>query len=173
MLKVSVEITLAGHLLKRLHHVGLQAVHAVPGNYNIEILREATDAGLEWVAYHSDLSAEVVADGYVRVKSIAALMSSFQNISSSVSTAITSSFRDRIPVVLVIRTPQRKAQAQATKFHHSFFDAQPDIPRQPDIFQILADCFENITITQEFLVDPGEAADCHSKMHHAVSSCLH
>jgi pyruvate decarboxylase len=71
--------------------------------------------------------------------------------------------------VLVIGTPQRKAQAQASKFHHSFFDAQPDISRLPDDFQILADCFKKITITQEFLVDASEAT---AQIDTAIRGCI-
>ncbi|CAG8211496.1 unnamed protein product [Penicillium nalgiovense] len=167
---MSDDITLAGYLFKRLHQVGLHAMHGVPGDHNIAILREATDAGLEWVAHRSDLSAGLVADGYARVKGIAALISSFENIMlSSLSTAIAASYQNRIPVVLVIGTPQRKAQAQASKFHHSFSDAQPDIPRLPDDFQILADCFEKITITQEFLVDASEAT---AQIDTAIRGCI-
>ncbi|KAJ5511755.1 Thiamine pyrophosphate (TPP)-dependent enzyme [Penicillium expansum] len=90
-------------------------------------------------------------------------------MSSLVSTAIAASHQDQLPVVLVIGTPQRKAQAQASKFHHLFFDAQPDLPRQPDDFQILADCFNKITITQEFLVDPGEAT---AQIDTAIRGCI-
>jgi pyruvate decarboxylase len=167
---MSDDITIAGYLFKRLHQVGLHAVHAVPGNHNLAVLREASDAGLEWVAHRSDLSAGLVADGYARVKGIAALISSFENtMLSSLSTAIAASYQNRIPIVLVIGTPQRKAQAQASRLHHSFFDAQPDIPRLPDDFQILADCFEKITITQEFLVDASEAT---AQIDTAIRGCI-
>ncbi|KAJ5940850.1 hypothetical protein N7516_001018 [Penicillium verrucosum] len=166
---VSDEITLAGYLFKRLCQVGLHAVHGVPGNHNIAILREATDVGLEWVAHCGDLNAGVVADGYARVKGIAALISSFENMRSSVSTAIAASYRDRVPIVLVIATPERKAPAQASKFHHSFLDAQPDVSRQRDEFQVLAHCFEKITITQEFLVHPSEAA---AQIDTAIRECI-
>lgn len=169
MSDVSEDITLAGYLFKRLYQVGLHAVHGVPGNHNIRILREATDAGLELVTHRSDLTVGLVADGYARVKGIGALISSFENMPSSVSTAIAASYQDRIPVVLVIGTPQRKAQVQVSKFHHSFFDAQPDVPRQPDGFQILADCFEKITITQEFLVHPSEAT---TQIDTAIRGCI-
>ncbi|KGO72696.1 Thiamine pyrophosphate (TPP)-dependent enzyme [Penicillium italicum] len=169
MSNVPADITLAGYLFKRLYQVGLHAVHGVPGKHNIAILREATDAGLEWVAHSSDLSAGLVTDGYARVKGIAALVSSFGNVSSSVSLAIAASYQDKIPVVLLMGTPERKAQAQASKFHHSFFDAQPDLPRQPDGFQILADWFNKITITQEFLVDPGEAT---AQIDTAIRGCI-
>ncbi|CAI7613892.1 unnamed protein product [Penicillium glandicola] len=166
---VSDHITLAGYLFKRLQQVGLHVVHGVPGNYNIAILREATGVGLEWVPHRSDLSAGIVADGYARVKGIAAVISSFENMPSSISTAIAASYQDRIPVVLVIGTPQRKAQAHASKLHHSFFDAQPNLPRQPDYFQILADSFNKITITQEFLVHPSEAT---SQIDTAIRGCI-
>ncbi|CAG8908221.1 unnamed protein product [Penicillium egyptiacum] len=169
MSDVSDDITLAGYLFKRLNQVGLHTVHGVPGNHNIATLREATGTGLECVAHRSDLSAGLAADGYARVKGIAALISSFENMSSSVSTVIAASYQNRIPVVLVIGTPQRKAQAQASKFHHSFFDAQPDLPRQPDDFQILAHCFEKITITQEFLVHPSEAT---AQIDTAIRGCI-
>ncbi|CDM28543.1 hypothetical protein DTO013E5_1008 [Penicillium roqueforti] len=166
---MSDDITLAGYLFERLHQVGLHAVHGVPGNHNIGILREATDAALGCVTHRSDLSVGLVADGYARVKGIAAVISSFENMSPSVPTAIAASYRDRIPVVLVIGTPERKVQAQASKFHHSFFDAQPNVPRQPDVFQTLADCFDKITITQEFLVHPSEAT---AQIDTAIRGCI-
>ncbi|KAF7519750.1 hypothetical protein PCG10_009793 [Penicillium crustosum] len=169
MSEVTNDITLAGYLFKRLYQLGLHAVHGVPRNHNIAILREATDAGLEWVAHRSDLNAGIVADGYARVKGIAALISSFENMPSSVSTAIAASYQDRIPVVLVIVTPERKVQAQTSKFHHSFFDAQPDVPRQPDEFQMLVDSFGKITITQEFLVHPSEAT---AQIDTAIRGCI-
>ena len=119
---MSDDITLAGYLFKRLHQVGLHTVHSIPGNHNLAILREATDPGIEWVAHRSDLTAGLVADGYARVKGVAALIPSFENIMlSSLATALAASYRNRIPVVVVIVTPQRKAQAQDSNFHHAFF----------------------------------------------------
>jgi hypothetical protein len=43
-IRAAMPLTRAGYLFKRLHQVGLHAVHAVPGNHNLAVLREASDA---------------------------------------------------------------------------------------------------------------------------------
>ncbi|KAJ5793720.1 hypothetical protein N7457_000319 [Penicillium paradoxum] len=172
---MSEQISLAGYLFKRLQQAGLHAVHGVSGLYNIGLTREAYHAGLEWSTHHNELNAALAADGYARVKGISVLLLSYgfdnssEEMLSTVSLAITASYEDSIPIVLVFGTPERKAQIQASRHHNSFFKAQPDVLRQHDIFEVLADCFDKITITQEFIVDPKDAI---SQIDTAIRGCI-
>lgn len=50
-------IDLAEYLFRRLNQVGVQAVHGVPGDYNLTALDYVSQAGLTWVGNCNELNA--------------------------------------------------------------------------------------------------------------------
>lgn len=50
-------IDLTEYLFKRLHEVGIRAVHGVPGDYNLAALDYLSKSGLGWVGNCNELNA--------------------------------------------------------------------------------------------------------------------
>lgn len=50
-------IDLAEYLFRRLHEVGIRAVHGVPGDYNLVALDYLPKCGLSWVGNCNELNA--------------------------------------------------------------------------------------------------------------------
>ena len=47
----------AEYLFRRLHEVGIRAVHGVPGDYNLSALDYLSKCGLDWVGNRNELNA--------------------------------------------------------------------------------------------------------------------
>lgn len=73
-------VDVAEYLFRRLHEVGIRAVHGVPGDYELEALDYIEPAGLKWVGNVNELNAGYAADGYARIRGISALVTTFGNI---------------------------------------------------------------------------------------------
>ncbi|OQD82066.1 hypothetical protein PENANT_c023G03466 [Penicillium antarcticum] len=145
------EITLGQYLFARLRQAGLNAVHAVPAQHHLEILNQAVSAGLEWTQHSSELNAGFTADGYGQIRGIAA------------PDAISESYEEMVPVVLVIGSPPRMEQFQAFKYHHPFYDTQPEALEQ------FANWFPKSTVMQEILLDPNDIAN---QVDNAIKECI-
>lgn len=53
-------IDVAEYLFRRLHEVGIRAVHGVPGDYNLSALDYLPKCGLHWVGNCNELNAGMV-----------------------------------------------------------------------------------------------------------------
>lgn len=51
------QIDLAEYIFRRLHEVGIRAVHGVPGDYNLSALDYLPRCGLSWVGNCNELNA--------------------------------------------------------------------------------------------------------------------
>ncbi|OQE18616.1 hypothetical protein PENSTE_c017G04101 [Penicillium steckii] len=151
---MSEKIPLTEYLFKRLHAIGLRAVHGVPGDYNLTLLDHITPSGLEWIGNCNELNAGYAADGYARIKGIGALVTTFGVGELSAINAIAGSYAEMAPVVHIVGTPIRELQQRGVKLHHSFCSGS-----QRD-YQLFAEMYEKVTVAQADLIDvehaPGE-----------------
>ncbi|WP_281747346.1 thiamine pyrophosphate-binding protein [Helicobacter suis] len=70
--------TVGQYLLDRLKDYGVRHVFGVPGDYNLEFLDLIEDdPGLEWVGNCNELNGAYASDGYGRINSMAALVTTF------------------------------------------------------------------------------------------------
>ncbi|KAF6799387.1 thiamine pyrophosphate enzyme [Colletotrichum musicola] len=63
---MSSSVTLAEYLFTCLHQLGVEAVHGVPGDYNLDLLDYVKPPGLLWVGNCNELNAAYAADEYGR-----------------------------------------------------------------------------------------------------------
>jgi pyruvate decarboxylase len=146
-------VHLAEYLFRRLRQVGLGAVHGVPGDYNLRMLDFVLPSGLEWVGNCNELNAGYAADGYARIKGIAAIITTFGVGELSAINAIAGAYAEMSPVVHIVGTPPRDAQAQGIKLHHSLCNG-----RSSD-FHVFARMYTEITVAQENLIDVSTVAE--------------
>lgn len=148
---MSETIHLTEYLFRRLREAGLQAVHGVPGDYNLLMMDYIVPAGLEWVGNCNELNAGYAADGYARVKGIGALVTTFGVGELSAINAIAGSYAEMAPVIHIVGTPKRAMQTRGAKLHHSVCSGKPSD------FTMFAEMYSKITVAQENLWDASTA----------------
>ncbi|RMZ84896.1 hypothetical protein DV738_g396, partial [Chaetothyriales sp. CBS 135597] len=149
------QVDLAEYLFTRLRQLGVQSVYGVPGDYNLTALDYVGNAGLHWVGNANELNAGYAADGYARVKGIAAVVTAFGVGELSAINALAGSYAEWAPVVHVVGTPSTAMQNQRVCLHHSLGDGN---------FRVFADMAAKLTVAQANLVDlqtaPAEIDRC-------------
>ncbi|KNG90680.1 pyruvate decarboxylase [Aspergillus nomiae NRRL 13137] len=148
---MSETIHLTEYLFRRLREAGLQAVHGVPGDYNLLMMDYIVPTGLEWVGNCNELNAGYAADGYARVKGIGALVTTFGVGELSAINAVAGSYAEMAPVVHIVGTPKRAMQMRGAKLHHSVCSGKPSD------FTMFAEMYSKITVAQENLWDASTA----------------
>jgi alpha-keto-acid decarboxylase len=111
------------YLLDRLAELGAERIFGVPGDYTLALLDHVVaHERLQWVGCTNELNAGYAADGYGRMRGIAALMTTFGVGELSAINAITGSFAEHVPVVHIVGAPSSSAQAAQRIVHHSLGD---------------------------------------------------
>jgi TPP-dependent 2-oxoacid decarboxylase len=115
--------TVSDYLLDRLSELGVDRVFGVPGDYTLGLLDHVVaHEHVEWTGCANELNAGYAADGYGRMRGIAALCTTFGVGELSAINAITGSFAEFVPVVHVVGAPSSGAQAAQRVVHHSLGD---------------------------------------------------
>jgi len=145
---MSEQIDLAEYLFTRLRQLGVDSIHGVPGDYNLQALDYVEPAGINWVGNASELSAGYAADGYGRIKGISALVTAFGVGELSAINAVGGAYAEMSPVVHVVGTPPTAAQDAKLCLHHSLGDGN---------FRVFADMYAKLTVAQANLTDAATA----------------
>ena len=131
----------------------------MPGDYNLVALDYLPNAGLEWVGNCNELNAGYAADGYARIKGIAALVTTFGVGELSALNAIAGSYAEYVPVVHIVGTPSTLSQADGMLLHHTLGNGD---------FKVFGYMSTNISCTTAHLHDPSNAAEL---IDHAIRQC--
>jgi len=117
------DYTVADYLLDRLAEFGIGEIFGVPGDFNLELLDHVVAHDkLHWVGNCNELNAGYAADGYGRLRGIAALFTTFGVGELSAANAIAGSYAEHVPVVHVVGAPSLDAQGARRVVHHSLGD---------------------------------------------------
>lgn len=115
--------TVSDYLLDRLAQLGVDRIFGVPGDYTLRLLDHVVEHDqLDWVGCTNELNAGYAADGYGRMRGIAALMTTFGVGELSAINAVAGSFAEHVPVVHIVGAPSTGTQAAARIVHHSLGD---------------------------------------------------
>jgi TPP-dependent 2-oxoacid decarboxylase len=113
----------ADYLFDRLAEVGVEHVFGVPGDYNLAMLDHVVShEHLTWVGCANELDAGYAADGYGRLRGMAALATAFGVGELSAINAVAGSFAEHVPVVHVVGAPSTDHQSAHRVVHHSLGD---------------------------------------------------
>ncbi|KAJ3189760.1 Pyruvate decarboxylase 1 [Gaertneriomyces sp. JEL0708] len=152
--------TVANYLLTRLKELGCSTVFGVPGDFNLEFLDSVEDfEGINWGYNTSELAAGYAADGYARVRGIAALCTTFGVGELSAINAQAGSFAEMVPVVHIVGTPSTVSQANGAILHHSLGNGD---------FRVFYRMFQEVTVAQAML-RPDNAA---SEIDRVIRECF-
>ncbi|KAJ0114031.1 Pyruvate decarboxylase [Diaporthe amygdali] len=143
-------IKLAEYLFTRLRQLGVESIHGVPGDYNLELLDFVEPSGLQWIGNTNELNAGYAADGYAKIKGIAALVTTFGVGELSAINAIAGAYTEFAPVIHIAGTPPRSTQESRALVHHTFNDGE---------YGRFSQINAHVTIAQASLWDPRTSAE--------------
>lgn len=141
---------LATYLFTRLRQLGIHSIFGVPGDYNLRLLDYVAPSGLQWIGNANELNAAYAADGYARIKGIAAIVTTFGVGELSAVNAIAGSYAEFAPVIHIVGTPSREKQSSRARVHHTFNDGD---------YQRFSQIYERVTAAQTSLWDVSTLTD--------------
>lgn len=114
------EITLGRYLFERLRQVEANTIFGVPGDFNLALLDKIYEVqGLRWAGNANELNASYAADGYARVKGMAALVTTFGVGELSALNGIAGSYAEHVGVLHIVGVPSVSSQAKQLLLHHT------------------------------------------------------
>ncbi|WP_414055137.1 alpha-keto acid decarboxylase family protein [Macrococcus equi] len=124
-------------LLDTLAVNGVDKVFGVPGDFTLAFLDDIVSHDkLEWIGNTNELNAAYAADGYARVKGLAAVSTTFGVGELSAVNGIAGSYAERVPVVKIAGGPSSIAQKEGRYVHHSLGEG---------VFDSYSKMYEHIT----------------------------
>jgi pyruvate decarboxylase len=152
-------VDVAEYLFRRLSELGVNSVHGVPGDYNLVALDYLPKCDLKWVGSVNELNAAYAADGYARVKKMAALVTTFGVGELSAINGVAGAFSERIPVVHIVGCPSTTSQRDGMLLHHTLGNGD---------FNVFANMSAEISCDMAKLTKPAEIA---AQIDNALRQC--
>lgn len=123
--------TVIQYVLDRLKEIGISDVFGVPGDYAFPVNDAiCNDPGLRWIGCTNELNAAYAADGYARIKGIAALCTTYGVGELSAINAIAGSYAEHVPVFHLVGMPALSTQMARSTIHHTLGNGDFDIFRR-------------------------------------------
>lgn len=124
-------VTVIQHVLGRLKDIGISEIFGVPGDYAFPIEDAIVNfPGLEWVGCCNELNAAYAADGYARVRGLAALNTTYGVGELSAANGIAGAYAEHLPVFHLVGMPNRATQADRAVVHHTLGNGEFDLFRK-------------------------------------------
>ncbi|SJM83951.1 Pyruvate decarboxylase [Zygosaccharomyces bailii] len=143
------EITLGRYLFERLRQVDTTTIFGVPGDFNLSLLDKIYEVqGLRWAGNANELNASYAADGYARVKGMAALVTTFGVGELSALNGIAGSYAEHVGVLHIVGVPSISSQAKQLLLHHTLGNGD---------FTVFHRMSANISETTAWLTDMASA----------------
>ncbi|WP_129111209.1 alpha-keto acid decarboxylase family protein [Bacillus toyonensis] len=144
------QYTVSTYLLDRLHELGIKHIFGVPGDYNLAFLDDViAHENLEWIGNCNELNAAYAADGYARIKGVAALITTFGVGELSAINGVAGSYAENVPVIKITGTPTTYVMENGEIVHHTLGDGK---------FDHFSNMYRDITVAQTNLT-PEHAAE--------------
>ena len=112
--------TVIEYVLRRLHEIGVDDVFGVPGDFAFPV-QDAIVAhpDLNWIGCCNELNAGYAADGYARIKGVAAVSTTYGVGELSAIAAVAGSYAEHLPVFHLTGMPNLATQGDRTLVHHT------------------------------------------------------
>jgi indolepyruvate decarboxylase len=141
--------TVGTYLAQRMEELNMSDYFAIPGDYNLAILDELLkNKSLQMINCCNELNAGYAADGYARVKGIAALVLTYSVGGLSAVNAVAGAFAENLPILVISGGPNTNSVQDAEILHHTL--ATED-------YSYVRDIFARITAHSVFIHRPCDA----------------
>jgi indolepyruvate decarboxylase len=116
------------YVLSRLHQLGVTDIFGVPGDYAFPINDAISeDKNLRWIGSSNELNAAYAADGYARIKGVAAVNTTYAVGELSATNAIAGAYAEHLPVFLLVGMPNMTTQRTRALVHHTLGNGEFDL----------------------------------------------
>ena len=123
--------TVIDHVLARLSAIGISEVFGVPGDYTFSVDDGVVGApDVEWVGCCNELNAAYTADGYARIRGVAALSTTYGVGELSAISGVAGAYAEHVPVFHLVGMPNLSTQAHRRMVHHTFGNGEFDFFRK-------------------------------------------
>jgi indolepyruvate decarboxylase len=120
-------MTVIDYVLSRLHDIGVTDVFGVPGDFSFPINDAICHSKqVRWIGCCNELNAAYAADGYARVRGVAAVTTTYGVGELSALNAIAGSYAERLPVFHLVGMPNSSAQESRLVMHHTLGNGEYD-----------------------------------------------
>ncbi len=120
--------TVIEHVLHRLKQTGISDVFGVPGDYAFSINDAiCTDKDLRWIGNCNELNASYAADGYARIRGMAALCTTYGVGELSAINGLAGSYAEHVPVFSLVGMPPSGVQTARRLVHHTLGNGEFDL----------------------------------------------
>ena len=113
-------------LVRRLQDAGIGHMFGVPGDFNLELLRQIEDAGVKWVGTCNEMNASYAADGYARLNGIGALAVTNAVGALGAINGIAGAYAEHVPVILIAGSIPLRSIERGLGMHHTTADGTWD-----------------------------------------------
>jgi indolepyruvate decarboxylase len=123
--------TVIRHVLERLKEIGITDVFGVPGDYAFSINDAiCNDSAMRWIGCSNELNAAYAADGYARVKGMAALCTTYGVGALSAINGTAGAYAEHLPIFHLVGMPGMATQASRAIVHHTLGNGEYDLFRR-------------------------------------------
>ncbi len=123
--------TVIQHVLSRLHAIGVGDIFGVPGDYSFAVNDAiCNDPRIRWVGCCNELNAAYAADGYARIKGVAALCTTYGVGELSAINGVAGAYAEHLPVFHLVGTPNMSTQASRALMHHTLGNGEYELFRR-------------------------------------------
>jgi len=120
--------TVIQHVLSRLHDLGVKDVFGVPGDYAFPVNDAVcSDPRLRWVGCCNELNAAYAADGYARIRGLAALNTTYGVGELSAINGIAGAYAEHLPIFHLVGMPASTVQQAHGLVHHTLGNGEFDL----------------------------------------------
>jgi indolepyruvate decarboxylase len=112
--------TVIQYVLSRLQEIGISDVFGVPGDYAFPVNDAiCNDPDMRWIGCCNELNAAYAADGYARIRGMAALCTTYGVGELSAINGIAGSYAEHLPIFHLVGTPNMGTQSARSIMHHT------------------------------------------------------
>lgn len=123
----SLRMTIGDFLLRRLEEAGIRHLFGVPGDYNLPLLQQLSDAGaVKWIGTTGELNASYAADGYARLNGMGALLVTNGVGALSAINGVGGSYSEHLPVICISGSIPLRSIDRGLGMHHTMADGTFD-----------------------------------------------
>ncbi|QPN89354.1 alpha-keto acid decarboxylase family protein [Proteus vulgaris] len=120
--------TVIEYILNQLYDLGISDIFGVAGDYAFPIEDTICNNNhLRWIGNCNELNAAYAADGYARIKGMAALSTTFGVGELSAINAIAGSYAENLPIFHLVGMPASGVQKSKRLVHHTLGNGDFDI----------------------------------------------
>lgn len=139
--------TVADYLLARLKSLGVDHLFGIPGDFILPLFQKIEGSGVTHVATCNELNAGYAADGYARLRGLAAVAATYGPGAFSFVNAAAGALAERVPVLFISGGPEIESYQKQPILHHLL----------PNNYAASMRIFEQVTVHTKLLDDPATA----------------